>query len=68
MPRRRAYHFGPRFHIEMEVVLPQAMSVRESHDIALALQHKVHSGPGLLGGRSSGGMQHAKPGEGCERI
>ncbi len=37
----RAYHFGARFNVEMEIVLPADMSVRESHDIALALQHKI---------------------------
>lgn len=37
----RAYYFGQRFIVEMEVVLPSAMTVRESHDIAMILQHKV---------------------------
>ena len=37
----RAYYFGARFLVEMEVVMPSAMSVKESHDIALSLQHKV---------------------------
>ena len=37
----RAYHFGARYIVEMEVILPSAMTVRESHDIALRLQHKV---------------------------
>jgi cation diffusion facilitator family transporter len=37
----RAYHFGPRYNVEMEIVLPADMTVRESHDIALALQHKI---------------------------
>lgn len=41
LDRIRAYHFGQRFIVEMEVVLPAQMSVRESHDIALILQHKV---------------------------
>ncbi|EIE27327.1 cation efflux protein [Coccomyxa subellipsoidea C-169] len=35
----RAYHFGARFIIE--VIMPATMSVRESHDIALQLQHRV---------------------------
>ena len=43
----RAYYFGQRFIVEMEVVLPSAMTVRESHDIALILQHKVGSCCGL---------------------
>ena len=37
----RAYHFGARFIVEMEVVMPADMTVRESHDIALQLQHKA---------------------------
>jgi divalent metal cation (Fe/Co/Zn/Cd) transporter len=27
--------------VQMEVVMPSKMTVRESHDIALVLQHKV---------------------------
>lgn len=37
----RAYHFGQRFLVELEIMLPEDMSVKESHDIALMLQHKV---------------------------
>jgi cation diffusion facilitator family transporter len=37
----RAYHFGSRFNVEMEIILPADMTVQESHDIALALQHKI---------------------------
>ena len=37
----RAYHFGSRFIVELEVLLPPQMTVEESHDIALFLQHKV---------------------------
>ena len=29
----RAYHFGSRYNVEVEIVLPGDMSVRESHDI-----------------------------------
>ena len=39
----RAYHFGARYNVEMEIVLPGNMTVMESHDIALALQHKIES-------------------------
>ena len=39
----RAYHFGARYNVEIEIILPGDMSVRESHDIALELQHKVRS-------------------------
>lgn len=28
--------------VELEIMLPEDMSVKESHDIALMLQHKVH--------------------------
>lgn len=37
----RAYHFGSRYYVEIEAVFPQEMTVRESHDIALALQMKI---------------------------
>lgn len=37
------YHFGARYIVEMEVVMPGDMTVAESHDIALALQHKVEA-------------------------
>lgn len=39
----RAYHYGARYNVEMEIVLPGDMTVIESHDIALALQHKIES-------------------------
>ncbi|KAK9828197.1 hypothetical protein WJX74_002590 [Apatococcus lobatus] len=39
----RAYHFGSRFIVELEVLLPPQMTVEESHDIALFLQHKVEA-------------------------
>ncbi|KAL0026354.1 hypothetical protein WJX79_002339 [Trebouxia sp. C0005] len=39
----RAYYFGQRFIVEMEVVLPPRMTVRESHDIAMILQHKLEA-------------------------
>lgn len=34
----RAYHFGSNFMVEVEIVLPATMNVRESHDLALTLQ------------------------------
>ncbi|TMW60172.1 hypothetical protein Poli38472_000214 [Pythium oligandrum] len=37
----RAYHFGNNYLVELEVILPASMCVREAHDISLALQHKV---------------------------
>jgi divalent metal cation (Fe/Co/Zn/Cd) transporter len=37
----RAYHFGKSYIVEIEIILPELMTVRESHDIALELQHKI---------------------------
>eukprot|EP01034_Spumella_vulgaris_P023158 gene23158-29351_t len=37
----RAYHFGARFNVEIEIILPKEMTIGESHDLALALQHKI---------------------------
>jgi len=39
----RAYHFGERYTVEVEVVLPGDMTVMRSHDIALDLQHKIEA-------------------------
>uniref|UniRef100_A0A061S4Y4 Cdf membrane protein n=1 Tax=Tetraselmis sp. GSL018 TaxID=582737 RepID=A0A061S4Y4_9CHLO len=39
----RAYHFGERYTVEVEIILPGGMTVRESHDIALDLQHKIEA-------------------------
>jgi cation diffusion facilitator family transporter len=39
----RAYHVGSRFNVEMEIVLPGDLTVLESHDIALSLQHKIEA-------------------------
>nr|CCA18901.1 Cation Diffusion Facilitator (CDF) Family putative [Albugo laibachii Nc14] len=37
----RAYHFGSNYLVEVEVILPEKMSVREAHDISLDLQRKI---------------------------
>jgi hypothetical protein len=37
----RAYHFGSRFMVEAEVVMPADSSLQEVHDISLNLQTKV---------------------------
>eukprot|EP00924_Labyrinthula_sp_SR-Ha-C_P013973 maker-scaffold_5-snap-gene-19.7-mRNA-1 protein AED:0.04 eAED:0.04 QI:131/1/1/1/1/1/5/52/381 len=37
----RAYHFGKRYLVEVEIVLPWNMSVKESHDIALGFQKLI---------------------------
>merc|ERR1711934_785732 len=41
----RAYHVGARYCVEMEIVLPELMTVRESHDLALTIQHKIEELP-----------------------
>jgi len=37
----RAYHFGLRFLVEVEVVMPRDTILQKSHDVALALQKKI---------------------------
>lgn len=37
----RAYHFGSRFNVEVEVILPGDLTLVESHDVGLALQDKA---------------------------
>lgn len=37
----RAYHFGSKYLVELEVVVPADMTVKDAHDIALQLQFKV---------------------------
>jgi len=37
----RAYHFGPKFLVEIEIVMPEETPLRESHDVGILLQHKI---------------------------
>ncbi|KAL1499047.1 hypothetical protein AB1Y20_013563 [Prymnesium parvum] len=37
----RAYHFGPKFLVEVEIVMPEETPLRESHDVGILLQHKI---------------------------
>merc|ERR1719265_490601 len=37
----RAYHFGPKYLVEVEVVMPEHTTLRKSHDAGIILQHKV---------------------------
>ncbi|CAH0489551.1 unnamed protein product [Peronospora farinosa] len=37
----RAYHFGSNYLVEMEVILPEDMCVKDAHDISLSLQDKI---------------------------
>ncbi|TMW65064.1 hypothetical protein Poli38472_009231 [Pythium oligandrum] len=39
----RAYHFGSKYLVELEVVVPADMTVKDAHDIALQLQFKVEN-------------------------
>jgi len=39
----RAYHFGPKFLVEIEIVMPEDTPLRESHDAGILLQHKIES-------------------------
>lgn len=37
----RAYHFGPKFLVELEVVLPRDTLLFESHDLGMELQYEI---------------------------
>jgi divalent metal cation (Fe/Co/Zn/Cd) transporter len=37
----RAFHFGNNFLVEVDIVLPAEMSMKEAHDIGAALQSKL---------------------------
>lgn len=37
----RAYHFGPKFLVELEVVMPKETSLFESHDVGMELQYEI---------------------------
>mmetsp|Transcript_23776 Transcript_23776/g.22813 ORF Transcript_23776/g.22813 Transcript_23776/m.22813 type:complete len:403 (-) Transcript_23776:232-1440(-) len=39
----RAYHFGPKFLVEVEVVLPKDTLLFESHDRGMELQYEIES-------------------------
>ena len=41
----RAYYFGPKFLVEMEVVMPGSMTVAVSHEIGMDLQYKLEKHP-----------------------
>ena len=36
-----AFHFGVRYLVEVHIVLPGEMSMRESHDLSESLQQKI---------------------------
>jgi len=37
----RAYHFGPKFLVEIELVMARDTPLVESHDVGILLQHKI---------------------------
>lgn len=37
----RAYHFGPKFLVELEIVLPKETLLNESHDLGMELQYEI---------------------------
>jgi cation diffusion facilitator family transporter len=39
----RAYHFGPKFLVELEVVMPKDTSLYESHDVGMEIQYEIES-------------------------
>lgn len=41
----RAFHFGNNFLVEVDIVLPEEMSLRQSHDIGESLQLKIERLP-----------------------
>ena len=43
----RAYHFGPRFLVELELVMDEHTPLRESHDCGILLQHKIEALPSV---------------------
>ena len=43
----RAWHSGPRLIVEVDVVMDQKMTVKESHDVAEELQTKIESLPDI---------------------
>jgi len=43
----RAWHSGPRLIVEVDIVMDEAMNLKETHDIAEALQMKLESLPNV---------------------
>lgn len=37
----RAFHFGTNFLVEVDIVLPEQMALKEAHDIGESLQQKL---------------------------
>ena len=41
----RAFHFGTSFLVEVEIILPETMSLKEAHDIGNSLKGKLEKIP-----------------------
>lgn len=41
----RAFHFGNNFLVEVDIVLPELMNMKQSHDIGESLQLKIERLP-----------------------
>mmetsp|Transcript_9286 Transcript_9286/g.32037 ORF Transcript_9286/g.32037 Transcript_9286/m.32037 type:complete len:81 (+) Transcript_9286:89-331(+) len=39
----RAYHFGPRFLVELEMVMDASTPLKTSHDVGMELQREVEA-------------------------
>jgi divalent metal cation (Fe/Co/Zn/Cd) transporter len=39
----RAYHFGPKFLVELEIVMPQQTLLKETHDLGMELQYEIEA-------------------------
>lgn len=49
----RAFHFGASYLVEVDIVLPEDMPLKISHDIAESLQHRLEELDGKIGIRNS---------------
>ncbi|XP_074654824.1 uncharacterized protein LOC141908619 [Tubulanus polymorphus] len=43
----RAFHFGTNFLVEVDIVLPEGMSLKDAHDIGEPLQQKIEKLPNV---------------------
>jgi divalent metal cation (Fe/Co/Zn/Cd) transporter len=41
----RAFHFGTSYFVEIDIVLPENMPLKEAHDIGEELQKKIEDLP-----------------------
>lgn len=42
-----AYHAGDKLNVEVDIVLDESMSLRDSHDLGESLQYVLESVPGV---------------------